>query len=41
MADPIRRLMLVDLAATWMRLAEQAEKNNRIDVVYETPRPCK
>jgi hypothetical protein len=36
-SDPVRKLMLVDLAATWVRLAEQADKNEHLDLVYETP----
>ena len=28
---------LVDMAGAWLRLAEQAEKNSRTDLVYETP----
>jgi hypothetical protein len=37
MSDPAKKSVLVDLAATWMRLAEQAEKNVGTDVVYEPP----
>jgi hypothetical protein len=37
MSDPVRKLMLVDLAATWVRLADQADKNKHLDLVYETP----
>jgi hypothetical protein len=29
---------LIDMAQAWMRLAEQAEKNSALDIVYETPR---
>lgn len=29
---------LAEMARMWFRLAEQAEKNSRTDVVYETPR---
>jgi hypothetical protein len=35
MKDPTSRLVLVDLAATWMRLAERAEKDNWMDVAHE------
>jgi hypothetical protein len=28
---------LIDMAQAWMRLAEQAEKNSGLDIVYETP----
>jgi hypothetical protein len=31
------RASLLDMARSWLRLAEQAEKNSRTDVVYETP----
>ena len=31
------RLGLVDMAHAWLRLAEQAEKNDQTDIVYETP----
>ena len=39
MSDPARKLMLLDLAATWMRLAAQADKNTHLDLAYETPVP--
>jgi len=29
--------MLLDLAATWVRLADQADKNTHLDLMYETP----
>jgi hypothetical protein len=28
---------LIDMAQAWIRLAEQAEKNSALDIVYETP----
>ncbi len=28
---------LIDMAQAWKRLAEQAEKNSALDIVYETP----
>ena len=31
------RLGLIDMAHVWLRLAEQAEKNSHLDLVYETP----
>jgi hypothetical protein len=31
------RVALLDMARAWMRLAEQAEKNSTLDLVYETP----
>ena len=36
-SDPARKLMLLDLAATWVRLADQADKNTHLDLMYETP----
>jgi hypothetical protein len=30
-------MRLLNMALVWMRLAEQAEKNDKTDVVYETP----
>ncbi len=38
-ADSASRLQLMEMAQAWFRLAEQAEKNSRTDLVYETPRP--
>ena len=37
--DPVVRLGLIDMAHAWLRLAEQAEKNSQVDLVYETPPP--
>jgi hypothetical protein len=34
---PIRKAWLLDMARSWMRLAEQAVKNKATDVWYETP----
>jgi hypothetical protein len=31
------RLALLDMAQAWIALAKQAEKNERLAVVYETP----
>jgi len=28
---------LIDMATSWLKLAEQAEKNSRTDLTYETP----
>jgi hypothetical protein len=28
---------LIDMAGSWLRLADQAEKNSRADLAYETP----
>ena len=38
-ATPESRALLMKLADAWLRLAEQAEKNSRADLVYETPSP--
>jgi hypothetical protein len=35
--DSAHRLALMETAQVWLRLAEQAEKNSRTDLVYETP----
>ena len=31
------KLVLNDMAQAWTNLANQAEKNSRLDLVYETP----
>ena len=31
------KLILLDMAQAWLRLAEQAEKNSETALVYETP----
>lgn len=36
--DSSQRVMLLKMAQAWLRLADQAERNRRNDVVYETPR---
>jgi hypothetical protein len=36
-SDVTLRLGLIDMAHVWLRLAEQAEKNSHLDLVYETP----
>src|SRR5207248_3008231 len=36
--DKGTRITLLAMAAAWLRLAEQAERNSRLDLVYETPR---
>jgi len=38
MTDPQKSLVLLDMASCWLKLAGQAEKNSRLDLVYETPR---
>ena len=35
MTAPDVRVSLLDMAGSWLRLAEQAEKNRRTDLVYE------
>jgi hypothetical protein len=35
--DRSRRLILLEMAQAWTRLAEQAERNRKSDLVYETP----
>jgi hypothetical protein len=35
--DANNRKSLLDMASAWLRLAEMAEKNDRTDLVYETP----
>jgi hypothetical protein len=34
---PLSNVALLDMARFWARLADQAEKNSRLDLVYETP----
>ena len=36
-SDPSQQLLFLDMAMVWRRLAKQAEKNSRLDLVYETP----
>ena len=36
--DSSRRLILLEMAQAWTRLAKQAERNRKNDLVYETPR---
>jgi hypothetical protein len=35
--NPTTRLELFHLATAYLRLAEQAERNSHLDIVYETP----
>jgi hypothetical protein len=35
--DPAARAFLLDMARAWHNLANQAERNSRTDLVYETP----
>ncbi len=37
--DPRHKLLLIDMAQSWLLLASQAEKNLTTDLVYETPPP--
>jgi hypothetical protein len=34
--DPMSKLRLLDMAAVWLRLADQAGKDGQTDRVYET-----
>jgi hypothetical protein len=36
-AAPLSNVALLDMARFWARLADLAEKNSRLDLVYETP----
>jgi hypothetical protein len=38
-SDPKNRLVLLQMAAAWLKLAEQAEKNTQVSLVYEAPEP--
>jgi hypothetical protein len=38
LGDTSRRMILLDMAQAWIRLAEQAARNQRTNLVYETPR---
>jgi hypothetical protein len=35
--DSATKANLMGMAAAWLRLADQAEKNSHTDLVYETP----
>jgi hypothetical protein len=35
--DAAEKLSLIDMAHAWITLADQAEKNARLAVIYETP----
>jgi len=37
LTDRRRKLIALDMAQAWLKLAEQAEKNRTADIVYETP----
>ena len=34
---PAMRLQLLDMAASWQAVADHAERNSKLDFVYETP----
>ena len=36
-SDPTSKAVLLDMARAWVRLAEQAQKNSQVDLVYESP----
>jgi len=38
--DADAKAALLDMAQSWVRLADQAQKNLRTDLVYETPPPA-
>jgi hypothetical protein len=37
--DAVNRMLLIDMAQSWLLLAQQSEKNRTTDLVYETPPP--
>ncbi len=37
--DPAEKAYLLEMARAWHNLAEQVERNNASDLVYETPPP--
>jgi hypothetical protein len=37
LSDPDIQLTLLDMAFSWLTLAEQAERNPALDLIYETP----
>ena len=39
--DPVKKAEHSRMAAAYLRLAEQADRNEKNDVVYETPPPPK
>jgi hypothetical protein len=36
-ANPDSRMTLLEMARAWLRLADQAERNSRSDLSYESP----
>ena len=39
--DERNRVIMIAMAQAWTRLAQQADRNSRNDLVYETPPPKK
>ena len=39
--DPDAKLALLDMARSWLALANQNDKNSQTTLVYETPEPRK
>jgi hypothetical protein len=37
--DPAEKAYLLEMARAWRNLADQAERNSAVDLVYETPPP--
>jgi hypothetical protein len=37
--DPAAKALLIGMARAWYALADQAERNSKTDLVYETPTP--
>ena len=37
--DPAARALLIAMARSWLVLADQADRNDKCDLVYETPPP--
>ena len=35
--DPLQRALMLEMARAWLRLSDQAEKNAKADLTYETP----
>ena len=38
-SDPGSKVWLLAMASSWLKLAEQAEKNRTADLTFETPLP--
>ena len=37
--DPVQKAHLLEMARAWHNLIDQAERNSKTDLVYETPPP--